>query len=214
MTRVLILAAGEARRFKGIDKQLLPVGDETIINRIVRQVKDRGSTSNIVTTNDEIIRSTRDTNVSYIRPMSSETVCDTLRSAESSWSVINRTIVLLGDVVYSKQLMNTIFGLKGELRVVGNTWEIFALSFSDETHVQDRILEYLNKAHKTHPAKLRTFYRLYCGFEPDVKVYEGQPLENKVFVWSNDWSNDMDSWEKYQTFVKEVVKTNKLDDRR
>ena len=205
-TTVLILAAGEARRFDGISKQLLNVKDEMIIERIVRQVTHRGCSPYVITDNKEIINALSIWRFVF-RPVSHKVTCDTFLNTQELWN--DRTIILLGDVIYSKKLMDSIFIYDKSIRVFGNQWEVFAISFAKEVH--DKVIETLEIAKDTYPAKLRTFYKMYCGFDADQPETEDQ-LESVVFEWMNDWSRDIDSLEEYHNMVREVVSSNTLDD--
>lgn len=208
--RVLILAAGEAKRMKGASKQLLPVKNETIIARIIRQVRTRGGAPWVVTLNPEIIRAVHKEGSFVFKPREQQSTCATFVSTYWVWE--ERTIILLGDVIYSKALMDRIFACDDPIRVFGNAWEIFAISFSGE--LKEKIADTLDSVKDVFPGKLRTFYKVYCGFEVDTPETEGEYLEDVVFALTEDWSRDVDSLEEFANMQKELVNCNVLDDRK
>lgn len=203
-----IMAAGHAVRFSGSTKQLFKIGNETVIERIVRQVLDRGSLPVVVTIHDDI-RSVVQCPV--FTPKVHDVVCESILSTSHLW--FGRTTILLGDVVYSRDTMDRIFSCNAEdVIVFGNFWERFAVSFNSFS-VGDKVRFHLgetarlaNKEKKTG-GKVGHFYRHYVGFPLD---------ENKTepyhFRTVNDYTNDLDSLEFYNNFVREVVQAGKLDD--
>ena len=131
--RPLILAAGKQTRWEKKNpfgyrfKQLLPVGDESIINRIVRQCRERGAEPIVVSYHEEIIQAT-DAATFLIPSYAAHWTVETMQN--SPWGT-DRTVVLLGDVVYSKTVMDRIFACKNPIRVFGHEYEIFAINFED-----------------------------------------------------------------------------------
>lgn len=206
---VLILAAGEARRFNGISKQLLHIKKENILDRIVRQCRNRDEVPCVVTYSDsDIDHYCKHKLYPIYYPESHKVTSDTFYNTRNLWN--GRTIILLGDVIYSKSMMDLIFNEKKPIRVIGNTWEVFAITFDKTVH--EKIKETLKLAIATHPGKLRTFYKLYCGFHPEEPEIEGQALEDDIFCYMNDWSRDVDTEQEYAAFMREVVNQNRLDE--
>jgi len=179
----LILAAGPALRWGGdISKQLMQVPGtaETILGRMIRQAETRGAYPVVVTRNLAI----QDTGCVFYEPENYEVTCDTLASTRPLWK--RRTIVLLGDVVYSKAAMDAVFAFTGDIGVFGNKGEIFALSFSDAVH--ERVLDALAIGRTHRSGKLRFFYRAYMGWSPGtIKI------DDVVYRWVLDWTMDVDS---------------------
>jgi hypothetical protein len=208
---VLILAAGEAIRFNGVCKQLLPAGDKTIIERIVDQVVSRSYIPYIVTCNQQIMDAMgMGYAYPFLMPSEHELTCETLLSTIEIWN--ERTIVLLGDVLYSTQIMDAIFRCEDPIRVFGNVSEVFAITFTKRVHSQVvRALQQAIKAYPEHPGKLRTFYKIYCGFDPGQAEKPGIPLDDQVFWYSRDWTMDVDTEEEYKNMVNELVKMGRLD---
>lgn len=203
-TIALILAAGEARRMNGELKQLLPMGNTTILGRILTQLKERQQRAILVTHNSAIA----DYHHRVHNPVKRDTVCDSLLSTAHLWD--NRTVVLLGDVVYSSDTFDHIMNCKDRIRVFGNTAEIFAIVFNSQHH--GKIRAALRKASKHRLGKLRYFYRYYCGLPVDMKERRGNPPEERVFYRIHDWTRDVDTPYHYERLLVELVKTGKIND--
>jgi hypothetical protein len=201
-TIALILAAGEAERMSGEIKQLLPIRHSTIIGRVLAQAKMYKTRSIVVTHKDEIAGCHHRVHI----PKNHDTVCESLLSTSHLWD--DRTIVLLGDVVYSDYTMGLIMNSVDLIRVFGNTWEIFAIVFDKKNHA--KVKTALRKGSKHRRGKLRYFYHAYCGFEMGRKEQETVPLENDVFYYVRDWTRDIDSPYEYERLLEEIVNTGKL----
>jgi len=208
---VYILAAGESVRFGGVHKQLLDIGGETVLGRIIRQVTSRSLIPTVATHHNKLFLPIPGT--IYVVPTSHDNTCDTMMNSlvdTCRFYTPKRYTILLGDVVYSKALMDTIIGCNDDIRVFGHTWEIFGISFVAKCF--DRVYDALWKAVGIQPGKLRTFYFTYTGLPIGTKVLWNKIPEEKIFYWWNDWSNDMDSQEKYERFMAEIVATGTLDE--
>ena len=137
----------------------------------------------------------------YHVPSKHGTVCETLLSTQSLWQA--RTIVLLGDVVYSNSVFGEIMSCTDPIRVFGNTWEVFAISFDDT--VRKKVVETLEESIAKGLDKLRYFYKVYCGFDPYCDEIEATPLEKVVFWYVHDWTCDIDEQYKYDNLRREVI---------
>ena len=215
---VLILAAGNAVRIGGECKQLLHIGNTTILGRIIKQVRERGYDPVVVTHHEMIQSYAADIwDIGYFVPEKHSVTCETLLSTESLWT--NRTIVLLGDVIYSNATMDAIFDVatnKEEFitRVFGDHWEVFAivliLEEGFDCYGYERIRQSLESAKDYRGGKLRFFYRLLMGFDIDEKEKEGEPLETVVFYYIHDWTRDIDMPSQYERALIELVNTGVL----
>ena len=207
MTTVLILAAGEQARWEaGTPKQLLHIKKETVIGRIQRQVRDRGLAAFVVTHHPTITAHVE----RIILPRSRRWVAETLRSTAYGWT--SRVIVLLGDVIYSKAVMDSIINYDGPVRFWGNLYELFALSFNDDAVTP--ILTAIDKAihhaeHKGGPGKLRKVYQAFVGFD-----FEDNNIHHEIFdeVMGTDYTQDIDTVDDWHNFVKEKLNAGVLDD--
>ncbi len=208
MTTVLILAAGEQARWEqayGI-KQFRPIEKEPLILRTQRQVRDRGLSPIVVTHHPEIARASK----RVLAPRARRWIAETLKSTAHIWT--KRVIVLLGDVVYSKACMDAIVVYDGPIRFWGNLYEIFALSFNDET-ITD-VFTAIDKAiyHAEYdggPGKLRKVYQAFVGLD-----FEDNEIHRDEFeeVLAPDYTRDFDSIEDWKNFVREVLNPRRLDD--
>ena len=176
----LILAAGSQKRWNETGgpgkKQLVEVGDGTLIERIQDQF------GGIVVTNDsEII----DHSSFYFRPAVYDCTLDTLLETVDLWE--GQQIILLGDVYYSDQAVQTIKNYRGKCVFFGTTSEIFAISFNDHT----KVVEAITGIH----GKLWQFYRSYCK----IGLHENCITKNFVFI--EDDTQDFDRLEEYEDWM-------------
>ena len=207
-TIALIMAAGDSSRMGGMIKQLLPIGDTTIIGRILTQLRVRETRAIIVTHRSAIAGYHH----RFHKPEKRDTVCDSLLSTEHLWD--DRTIVLLGDVVYSNETLDLIMGCSDPIRVFGNTWEVFAIVFDKSMHA--KVKRSLRRARKhvavgvniTHVGKLRHFYRDFCGLPMDFIDKPGVAPEPIVFCYIPnwiDWTMDIDTHHDYEMLQTKLM---------
>ena len=195
-TSVLIMAAGDALRCEDspVAKQLLPIpGEETIIGRIIRQVREYGHDPTVVTHNPDIASVT----ANNFMPENRETLCNSIISSSTLWR--ERTIIILGDVIFTAHGMEQIFLVDKPVSVVGNEAEMYALTFhfsqkADVLASLQAASEFVDNACK---GKLRYFYKHYI----DVPM-TGKERENEVLTWLRDGTNDVDSMDEYRTQLK------------
>lgn len=198
-TIALILAAGEAMRMNGTLKQLLPIGETTILGRMLAQLGQRQTRSIIITHKNAIAGCHH----RFHNPENRDTTCNSLLSTSHLWD--DRTIVLLGDVIYSNDIMDKIVSCYDPVRVFGTTFEIFAVVFDKKSH--GKVKTALRKGSKHALGKLRYFYHAYCGFEMGCQEIEATPLEETVFHYVRDWTLDVDSMYEYERLLIEIVNT-------
>ena len=216
---VLILASGNSVRIGGVTKQLLELGLTTILERIITQVETRGHNPIVVTHNEEIHEYLNSLHKDYFVPDAHSATCETLLSAQTLWN--KRTIVLLGDVIYSNAVMDEIFDVATKTQMVtqvfGDMWEIYALilvldSFNNDRYGYERIVSSLERAKTYQGGKLRYFYRLFAGFDIDKDdVYEGESKEKLIFRYVRDWTRDIDMMSQYNNALTELVATGLLN---
>jgi hypothetical protein len=196
--RVLILAAGECKRWEGKrPKQLLLIEGESIINRIERLAGNEAIT---VTHNPLIQQYVKRSFIPYHHRCTAETVFNT----RSLW--LERTIILLGDVIFTPAAMEDILTCDKPIAFFGRDPELFALSF-DET-MQSRLIGCLRKAtdraihdvKKCGLGKLWQVYRCWCGFPLNE-----HRLENDVFVKIDDSTTDIDTQGEYLEYLRRYV---------
>lgn len=187
----LILAAGNGDRWDGsIPKQLVQIRNKPLINGTIRQVEHIEHC--IVTHNKEIIGALNGSD--HFEPKQRRWITETLLSTRSLWR--ERTLILLGDVVYSDEAIDLMLDCTKPLSVFGCKWEIFGLSFSLENSIKVAGALRAAREHAEQGGgrgKLWEFYRTYCG----IPLSNTQTLEKEVFVPINDLTNDIDAIEEY-----------------
>ncbi len=120
----------------------------------------------------------------------------------------DRTIVLLGDVVFSYKALDLIMSTQQPVAFLGRTGpnpvtgkeaaELFAFSVSREMY--DTVYHHCAKmtyhgAPIKYPPKLWSLYRLMCGFKHDEYRYE-----DEILLDPEDYTDDLDSVEEYKEF--------------
>lgn len=211
-TSVLIMAAGQQRRFGSrMLKQLLPLPDgSTVLGRQLQQLQQRGYEATVVASRPEICRQAG----KWFVPKSSRTLCDSILSASRFWH--GRTVVLLGDVVFTQGGIDTVFSCQGPVNVVGNEAEMYALVFIEGEY--GIVAEHLERANRIESngiaGKLRYFYESYASLpllgphlEPRISAELNKDpyrlpcllpeLHNTILVWLRDKTNDIDSMDEY-----------------
>lgn len=212
--QVLILAAGIQARWetdRNRPKQLLLIGNETIITRIIRQCRNRGVEPLVITQNEAIQQAV---DAECVNPPACRWTVETLQN--SPWGPPpwgdGRTIVLLGDVVYSRNLMDTIFRGGPSIVVHGHLYEIFAVTFSRAAHqrVGDALYQAIEHAEAGGTGKLRTLYQALRGIPLDDDSIEGELL--KCVDYMVDYTRDVDTPRDYKELLNKVVKTGAIND--
>lgn len=211
MTTVLILASGEQARWEigqGI-KQFLPIEKESLIIRTQRQVKDRGQTAIVVAHNRDILKVAKAYSI-IKNKKERRWIAETLRTTRWFWEP--RVIVLLGDVVYSKMLMDSIFKYGGPVRFWGTIHEIYAIGF--DSRMFEKIEQALDKAiHHAEfeggPGKLRKVYQALAGY-----TFDNNEIHHPYFeeVLHPDYTQDIDTVQEWHNFVREKLNMNLIDD--
>ena len=121
-TTVIITAAGENARWSNhlnTPKHLVPIdpSGQTLIGRTVEMLKS-ADVRNIfvVTQHDKIIESVAK-DVGIIRLANSKSLADSILSSRKMWT--EKTTILLGDVFFSRQCLNTILACKSKVKFFG-----------------------------------------------------------------------------------------------
>jgi hypothetical protein len=210
--QVLVLASGEQNRWEktgkpGPRKQLLPLNGETIIERIIRQCRDRGADPIVVTHHGDIME---ERGAIFLPVRDRRWTVETLLSTAPHWR--ERTVILLGDVIYSKAVIDRIYKCRDPIRVFGNELEIFGLSFSLDmwSDVSKALEVAIGHAENGGPGKLRKFYQAYCGLNLD-----SPDMEKTIIDWVchiTDYTRDVDTPEDYATLRLKVIDGGRLDD--
>ncbi len=211
MTTVLILASGEQARWEigqGI-KQFLPIEKEALITRIQRQAEDRGQSAMVVA-HDPLIIKLSQAYYTIVKPSERRWIAETVKTTRWFWET--RVIILLGDVVYSKSIMDSIFEYGGPVRFWGDKYEIFALGF--DNRMFEKIDQALDKAihhaeHQGGPGKLRKVYQALAGYSFDNNEIRHHYFEEVIHP---DYTQDIDTVQDWHRFVREKLNLKLIDD--
>jgi len=197
--KVIILAAGKSTRF-GSNKHFIPIGDETLIRRMCRQVKERGRIPVVVTRNKNIERHCKDYEIFH--PKFYSTQMHTLFFSSSIWDDSEIIVTLSGDAIYTDKDMDSIFKEKN-LKVLVSAKEVGgkALSFVIPSKSYDMVREEMKKILIEGPEDKRLARRLYRELRKKVKNIE---------IPTDGISRDIDTQEELDLFNKEVILNNKL----
>lgn len=133
--QVFILAAGSAERWDGpVQKQLVDVGGQPLIGRMVEQVESIIGVGPWIVSNDReiLFQSGR-----QFLPQNDDRLVDTLDSTTNEWA--DRTIILLGDVYYTDSVLTDILTSDVSLKFYGRLLEIYGLSFAYQDMMWDAI---------------------------------------------------------------------------
>lgn len=206
---VFILAAGEGERHPMNLKQLLEAGEETIIERIIRQCNARDQNPFIVTHKKQLQKlAWIECKANFYHPRERRWIVETLYSTRELWG--EKTIVLLGDVIYSKDALDQIFKSISSFCWFGDTAESYAIVFS--RGVKDRMIQScLNVIDKNYPPYQGTLRQLmfdYTGLTEKLLFASRNPHIRGI----SDYTRDIDTKEDYSNFKREVVTANRLDD--
>lgn len=160
-TTVLILCAGEAIRFNGSGlKQLLPIAGEPLLVRTLRQLREMGYTGTVVSHLPELCCLGES-----FEPATRRWTCETLASTQELWT--DKTVVLLGDVVWSSSVLASVLDCKRQPMIFGNGREVYAASFLHEhqEEVDLALRRVITGAEKrVNGGKLWLLYRALAGF--------------------------------------------------
>jgi len=209
-TRVIILCAGKAHRFGGVRKQLVKIGQDTILSRIIKQCQYYNVVPHIAVRDTGISVDGLDSFIGCYQWFFAEnhdTTCDTILSTQKLWE--DRTIILLGDAIYSPDTIRKIFNCNESFCVFGNSFELFAVVFKRQTH--EAWIRALENGAKFKFGKIRYAYKYLVGLQPDCQEKTGYP-PGPHFVYAHDWTRDVDTQGEYNNTIKELVNTGKLKD--
>lgn len=203
---IFIMCAGNATRFGGVTKQLLPIGDTTILGRTLTLLKPH----NVIAVTHHV--SIRDYvsafGVEVYEPTHRATLCDSILSTQSLWG--ERVVILLGDVIYSRAVLETILTCRDDVRFYGDVWEMFALSFNVIS--RDAVITALQKGAKAPWGKLRYCYRAYISAPQYRKETAAFLKKEAQFHYVDCWiTRDCDLPDEYRNIQNELVKPGVLD---
>lgn len=194
---VLILAAGEHKRFGKKCKHLMPVGNETVIARTVRMCEERDHTPVVVTHRACIA----EVALNVHAPAAHDTLLDTIQSTRELWR--GRVALLLGDVVFSDLALDTALNPPHVPAVVGDTTENFALTFDPE-HYAD-VLRWAEEGKAGGGSKLWDLYEAMVGTVTNRYIVVSPP-----YVVVDDWTTDIDTMHEYNNLIARLRREGKV----
>ena len=210
MISIIITAAGKQERWKkdmGFLKQLADVGGEPVMGRTIRQIKQRNFPRPWVATHVLALeRAAARFGAVPLYPSHRNVLCETVLNTQRVWG--DTTIIMLGDVCYSRRAMDTILFDDSERPFVyyADSWETFAIRF--DRSEQANVIKHLQSVidDEVYPGSLRQFFARYCGH----KTGSIPMLPSMTYI--PDYTKDFDTREDYVSFRREIENTNRLDD--
>lgn len=212
--RALILAQGDGRRWQrpdgslplGVPKHLVQVDGQSLVERIVGQLSERGVSDIVVVGPDEDqYRVAGARLVTLNQPHPTATSMDKLIGTRELWAEEDRTTILWGDCYYSSEAMDLIvacdsadphwFRRPWPSEITGHKWdESFAFSFLPEHH--EDVHDLADLIADTVPARKIHMWRHYAGqlgqdpATARIRDYEHTPHQTVI----DDFTDDIDSW--------------------
>lgn len=207
-TTIFVMCAGDARRFDGTLKQLLPIGNDTILGRTLRQTQDHPA---FVVTHQEAIRdyalSQRD-DATVLVPFKRDTLCHSMMSTQYRWT--ERNVFLLGDAIYSNEVAQRIMNNRDRIAFFGDLWEMFGLSF--HKGASESVYDALHCGSQTPYGKLRHAYRSFIDARWDRSESIDLLKRECFFHYIDCWiTRDCDTQYEYDRIQIELVQKGVLN---
>lgn len=206
MTRIIIAAAGEGRRwnnFRNIPKHLAIVEGERLIDRIYKQFRDFSDDIVIISTDERYLIGDAKLKAPVIGDWLD---FGKIYSSSHIWSD-DRTIIVFGDVYFTDEAVQKIisnqdpykfFMRKGPSKYTGKGHkEIFAFAF--DGGMNEKIKQYIHELVDRKQGGAGT-WRLYLHMH-NIK-HPRDYFKNDGYIEINDWTDDFDypediiRWEK------------------
>jgi hypothetical protein len=206
---VFILAAGKAARFDGIVKQLLPIGETTIIERTIDQLLSRGIQPTIVCPELIVNRP-----LPYIRQRG-HWITETVLKTRKVWNLVS--IFLLGDVIYSNEALEKIlyYDHIEPFHFFGTVNEIFGFSLT--RHQNQGLIETAFRTIITHAERnpdlpgIGKLWALYNCVDRRPFLRPATHFDKRLFTFIHDYTTDIDTPEQYAAFLVRVVEPGILE---
>lgn len=217
--RAIIIAAGEGTRWNnhlGVAKHFIEIDGEPIIHRTVRLLREHDVDDVWVVANDDryLIDGSQRFAPTLRQECHENCGADKFLSSKDLWLDDGRTIVLYGDVYFTDKAMRTIctyahrdwllFARPYGSEVTGCPWgECFAQSFFED-HIPEHLRTLALAVDLHHDKRIRhpsgwQHYRAMTGLPVE---YWDRPFYGDRLVPINDFTEDFDSKEDYETFMR------------
>jgi len=213
-TAVLLLAAGDhlawQKQFPDSPRKQLHVINppgETVIARIIRQCEDRGAAPIVISHIPEIIAESKGRHFApsiWCRGIT----CLTLLSTMGLWK--ERTIILLGDVIFGKEAMDLVFAWEENYGNFGDYWETYGISFvkSQWLRVVQTIVKTNELARNGQQGSLVFMWKVWC----DSPFHGKKPMDKPEWIHFHDWTMDIDLPGQWKNFNIGIVDKGRLND--
>ena len=197
--KVFILCSGNQERYNNTIKnpnyskikQLININGEPLLHRTIRQLKKRDIKPIIVTHLPELKIG------KWIEPQDRTYTISTLKSTSHLWD--EKTIILLGDVLYTEYALKKIIECEDPIRFFGTRAEIFALVFTENKLTIDIINKAMEWSKKNNH---RIRGKLWCLYRHLILVDPREHLFGDYFTRINDGTRDFDFQGEYHEWLK------------
>ena len=197
----IILAGGKATRFGDQAKCLLSLGEETILERQVRQARRYCDDIRVVAMKPEIGEMCNTLNVPIIYGFEGVPTLKAVHNTRDVWD--DYTVILWGDVIFSEDAIDKVYTIKG-LHDFGSVVQREGFAITFDIKDAPRFIESLEKTE----FREWWFYRYLTGVPCQAEKYD-----KEIFVDITDWTTDIDFPDQYELFMDTVVKKGRLDDK-
>lgn len=134
------LCAGKQVRFTKVyfpPKPTIVIGDEMLIGRVTRQLKERGYPLSVVARDVYLLGLSEKFGFKYFTPTARRWTIESFLSTREEWK--GRTTILLGDVFYTEETLDRIIDSQAPIAFFGDAQEVYAITF-DRRSVMKRLL--------------------------------------------------------------------------
>lgn len=216
MNQILIMAEGAGTRWRetqtryksmlgwipaSMHKQMIKIGDEPIILRMIRMVRELGEFEILSVAHDDLANNIRPLTKIYTQGYICSLV-EGIMNTRPYWSVDGRTILLLGDVIFSYPALQAILDYQGSVGFLGRRGpnqitgkaasELFALSIEHDLY--ETIFDscaILKKSEREEKRGMRLW---------DLLDHLNRNHDCELLTLPGDYTDDMDSPEEYLEF--------------
>ena len=220
MTKILVMAQGRGSRWGGkvagfTYKQLVSLGEETIISRTFRQLKERDVPDPILVAKACDFEGVCARIIELKEPTFS--ILHGILSLRDEWMNEEEFVFVLGDVIFSNDALDRIFsdikdvgitfyGRLGANKIVGKeAKEIFALRvLGGRTTVEEFYREILKLREEANSPQKLKLWSLYHHLNLRRTPFN--------FIDIDDYSDDLDSPKHYVRFFSKLVECVNADD--
>lgn len=221
MRTVLILAAGEARRFNDgvwppVPKQLIDLGGETLIARVIRQVIKRGYIPTVITHHPDVDRAAQEAGAKVYPCQKHRWLVETLWSSKAIWRGI--VTVLYSDTIYSPAVLDALLTETRSPMFYGRWGDMFGWTFeaTDARYIaaMETVLDAAEKqpAGEFDVARSWQLYRCLQGW--DLYKHIGPTENNAIYtlVPDADYTRDIDTPGNWNDARRDVLAAGRLTD--